>query len=77
MDRPGPLEDPGAVQAIELHVAVVAFVDRDTGDRLAIPVRRQRVELAGTTVRTTAVDELARFDFPGCHGVLRNRWLEN
>src|SRR6185312_6044879 len=68
MDRTGPCEHHRDLRPVEAHIAVMALVDRDAADRIAITLGGQRAELAGTTVRAVAVDELAALDFPRCHG---------
>ncbi len=72
MDCAGPSENTGGFQAVEFGGAVMACVDLDSGDRTAMPVRRQAVELARTAVGAIAVRELTCSDRPidVGHGIL-------
>src|SRR6185436_1454667 len=68
VDGPRPLKDAAQCEAVQLHVAIVAFLDAESSGGLAVAVRRQGIELARTAVRAVAVDEFRRLDFPGRHG---------
>src|SRR5437868_10360541 len=67
MDRPGPGEHAGEAQAIERRLAMVALVDLNADHRLAIAVRRQRIELAGAAIGAVAIGEFTPFEFPFDH----------
>jgi hypothetical protein len=54
MDRARPTEDAAESEAIELGVSVVAFVDGNTDNGLAVAAGWQRVELTRATVRAIA-----------------------
>jgi hypothetical protein len=64
VDRSRPAKDPDKPQAVEAGVAVNSFVDLHRSDRSAIAIAWPPIELARTTVRTIAVNELPRFDAP-------------
>jgi hypothetical protein len=64
MNRARPARDQSGAEAIEPDITVVAFVELIADERLAIAVRRQRVELARASVRAVAVGEFAAFDVP-------------
>src|SRR5262249_23588295 len=64
MDRARPTEDAAASEAIELGVSVVAFVDGNTDNGLAVAVGWQRVELTRATVRAIAMCEISSFNHP-------------
>src|SRR5687768_10076801 len=50
VDRARPLIYPANTQTIELHIAVVALFDLNRHRGLAVPVRRQRIELTRTPI---------------------------
>jgi hypothetical protein len=67
MDRARPAKDPDEPQTVEARVAVNPFVDLHRRDRFTIAIAWQPIELARTTVRTIAVNELPCSDAP-LHG---------
>ena len=67
---PGHLKMAAIRRPSSVVVAVMAFVDLDAGDGVAMTLVRQRVELAVAAILAGAVDELASLDFPRCHGDL-------
>src|SRR5437868_543410 len=67
VDRPGPLEDSNHRQPIEPGIAMMALVDLDRGDGVAMPFVRKRVELAVAAIFAGAVGELATSEFPIGH----------
>jgi hypothetical protein len=64
VDRSRPAKDPDEPQAIEARVAVNSFIDLHRSDRFTGAIAWPSIELAWTTVRTIAVNELPRFDAP-------------
>jgi hypothetical protein len=64
MNRAGPTEDPAKFEAIELGVSMMALVDGDTDNGLAVAVGRQRIELTRAAVRAIAMREVSSFDHP-------------
>src|SRR5262249_10351255 len=50
MDRSRPAEYGGSAQAVEARRTVIALFDLEHGEPAAMPLRRQRVELARTAV---------------------------
>ena len=71
MDRSRPFENGRNPQAVELGFAVMAFVNLDAGNRMAMTFVRQRIELAVAAIFAGAVDEFEPFNFPRRHGDLR------
>ncbi len=72
VDRAGPLENGCYAQTIEFGRAVMALVNLDAGNCMAMPFVRQRVELTVATILASAVDEFAALEFPRRHhGLLR------
>ena len=74
MDRTGPPEGPDDMEAVEFYVAEVSFFDLVGGDRLAIAVGGQSVELARAAISAVAVHQLIRLDFPSGHLSLQIRF---
>src|SRR5262245_30729031 len=64
MNRAGPTEDAAKFEAIELGVSMMALVDGDTDNGLAVAVGRQRIELTRAPVRAIAMREVSSFDHP-------------
>ena len=70
MDRPRPGEDSGPVQSIELHLAEMPFVDPHGDAGLAIALRRQGIELTGTTIGAVTGRDFGTANQPVDHGIL-------
>ena len=60
--RPG--ENAAEFQAVEFCLAVIAFVDRDPDDGLAVSMRRQGVKLARAAIGAIAMRKIPSFDSP-------------
>jgi len=67
MNGARPAEYSYELEAIELGRAVMTLLDFEPSDGLAMSVRRQSVELAGTAVGAVAINELTSLD--GSFGV--------
>jgi hypothetical protein len=67
MDGAGPTEDAGRAQTVEPRRAVKALLDVEYRQPAAMPVRRQRVELAGAAIVAIAVAEFPPLDLPRDH----------
>ena len=67
VDRARPFEDGGDGQAVEPGIAMVAFVDPDAGDGVAMALVGQRVELAVAAIFASAIDQLAALELPISH----------
>src|SRR6185312_11076888 len=67
MDRSRPLHHGDGLQAVQLHLAEVAFLDGEAADGLAEAVRRQRIELAPAAIGAVAGDQLVGLNIPGNH----------
>src|SRR5262249_25964579 len=63
MNRTRPCEYTGKSKTIKLRVAMMALIDLHANHRLAVPVRRQRIEL-WAAISTTAMGELPALDHP-------------
>src|SRR5205823_8300350 len=70
MDRPRPGKDAGKAQTVERGFPVMAGVDLHADHRLAIAMRRQRIELAGAAISAIAVGEFTPFEHPFGHLIL-------
>src|SRR5258708_4751078 len=64
VDRARPGGGRGQAQAVELHLAVMTFLDLYPDRRATGTVGGQGVELAGTTIRTIARCDLGTADHP-------------
>src|SRR5262249_18075204 len=64
MDGAGPAQDADEPESVEFGRAVMPALDLVPCDRMAVSVRRQPVELAGTAIGAVAVDELTPLDGP-------------
>jgi hypothetical protein len=67
VNRPGPFEDGRDREAIQPRVAVLAFVDLDSGNGVAMTLVGQPVELSVAAIVAAAVDEFATPKFPERH----------
>jgi hypothetical protein len=76
MHGTGPFENACDTQAVKLRVAVKTVVDLDADNRLTIAMRRQRIELARTPIRTITIAEFAAVNSPlNAHKALPERTL--
>ena len=64
VDRAGPGGGRGQAQAVEFHLAIMAFVDMYADRRAAIAIGGQGVELAGAAIRAIAGRDLGTADHP-------------
>jgi hypothetical protein len=64
MDRARPGKHPSKPQAIELGIAMVTLFNLDPKQGMAVPVRRQGIELAWAAVGAIAMGELSALDRP-------------
>ena len=69
VDRSRPFEDGRNPQAVELGLAVMAFINLDACHSVAMTFVRQRIELAVAAIFAGAVDE---FETLISHGVIMN-----
>src|SRR3954453_3941132 len=67
VDRSGPFEDRADLQTVQTRVAMLSFIDLDSGDGVAMALIRQAVELAVAAIIAGAVDELASLELPIGH----------
>ena len=68
VDRPRPFEYRRDLEAVEPGIAMMALVDLDAGDGVAMAFVGQRVELAIAAIFAGAIDQLATLEFPMGHG---------
>ncbi len=69
MDRSRPGDDQADAQAGQVGVVMMTLFDVDRGNGLTMSMRRQRIELAGTTIGAIAVDKFLAHDGPArSHG---------
>jgi hypothetical protein len=59
-----PTPDAGGTQTVQTYRAKMPAVDLEARYCAAVPMRRKRVELAGTSVRAVAVREFPTLDLP-------------
>jgi hypothetical protein len=70
VNRAWPRQHTHNVQAIELRIAMMALLDLQCNDSMAVSVRWQRIELTWTSVGAVTVREFPCFDHPFGHVAL-------